>query len=173
MPEYTLVVKIPNAGNKEISYSVNLTVAETRYPEDYFAIEDHKSCLRESIQTKTVRQVSDIQLKRIIYEWTEDIKQNLRRTTVTVDLPTGTFVTSPITTAETTSTLPTNSSTRTQIQSNTSVAPPSKPFPASKPPLRHPGSESTPAKPTAEEKPGTEIIIEKRRKGNKFDDFDS
>ncbi|BAZ28851.1 hypothetical protein NIES4074_12860 [Cylindrospermum sp. NIES-4074] len=166
MPEYTLVVKIPNAGNKEISYSVNLTVAETRYPEDYFAIEDHKSCLRESIQTKTVRQVSDIQLKRIIYEWTEDIKQNLRRTTVTVDLPTGTFVTSPITTAEPTS-------TPTQIQSNTFPAPPSKPFPASKPPLRHPSSESTPAKPTAEEKSGTEIIIEKRRKGNKFDDFDS
>ena len=36
MPEYTLVIRIPAAGNKEFSYSVNLTGTDVNYPEDYF-----------------------------------------------------------------------------------------------------------------------------------------
>ncbi|MBD2775232.1 hypothetical protein [Iningainema tapete] len=88
MPQYTLIIKIPNAGNKQISHTINLTETHEAYPEDYFEIQENKTNLHTTLQTKTARQITQTQLKQIIQQWTSDIKQNLRRTTIPINLPT-------------------------------------------------------------------------------------
>lgn len=93
MPEYTLVIRIPAAGNKEFSYSVNLTGTDVNYPEDYFYSrtqrgKDNRAHLHLAIQQESERTVSDEQLNRIIAEWTKGIKSGKsRRTVVVLDLP--------------------------------------------------------------------------------------
>ncbi|MEW6498311.1 MAG: hypothetical protein AB1589_38295 [Cyanobacteriota bacterium] len=86
MPEYTVVVKIPNAGNKEISCSINLIDSYEDYPEDYFRLDTNLSSLRETLQVRAARQVGDAHLKRLIDEWIRDIKEGRRRTIITLDL---------------------------------------------------------------------------------------
>ncbi|HBE20766.1 MAG TPA: hypothetical protein DEG17_01075 [Cyanobacteria bacterium UBA11149] len=86
MPEYTITLKIPNAGNREISHSVFLADFYEDYPEDYFKIENNRSHLCQTIEAQSARQISKEQLKRLIDNWIQDIKQGRRRTTITLDL---------------------------------------------------------------------------------------
>ncbi|GAB1543731.1 hypothetical protein NUACC21_64070 [Scytonema sp. NUACC21] len=86
MAEYTVVVIIMNSGNKEISYSLDLTGTYEDYPEDYFQVTEHRAHLRNTLETKTARQVSDTQLHQVINTWMEDIKQGLHRSTIRLEL---------------------------------------------------------------------------------------
>ena len=86
MPEYTVTIKIPNAGNKQIPYSVVLVDSYEDYPEDYFRIEENRLNLCQAIQNQSARQISQEQLKRLISEWIQEIKLGRRRTTIILDL---------------------------------------------------------------------------------------
>jgi len=87
MPQYTVAIKIPNAGNREFTYSVKLTDSYEDYPEDYFKIKENRTMLSQTIQNQSGRQVSESQLKKIINDWVKEIKENRRNVTITLDLP--------------------------------------------------------------------------------------
>lgn len=86
MPEYTLIVKIPNAGNKEISYSVKLTGSYEDYPEDYFLLENSRSNICQALQTQSGRKLESQQLKWLINEWVHNIKEGRRNTNLSLEL---------------------------------------------------------------------------------------
>lgn len=86
MSVYTLIVKIPQAGNKEVSYSVTLNKLHESHPEDYFRSDKNRLNLCEAIQ-QSARQVSSVSLDSIISKWISEIKCGLHYTTVTLDLP--------------------------------------------------------------------------------------
>jgi hypothetical protein len=88
MPEYTVLVIIPNSGNKEIAYSLEFTGTHEDYPEDYFAVEEHRSRLRNSLQEKTAMGVNDTKIDQLINTWIQDIKQGLHRTTIRLEMTT-------------------------------------------------------------------------------------
>lgn len=87
MSEYTLVVRIPQAGNREINYSINLSGLDENYPDDYFRHEKHRLAISQAIEQQSARKVSPANLKSIISTWILDIKSGLHRTVVTLDLP--------------------------------------------------------------------------------------
>ena len=87
MSEYTLIVRIPQAGNKEISYSINLTTLYESYPEDYFRQENHRSLISQAIEQQSARMLNSENLTAIISTWIADIKVGRHRTIVTLDLP--------------------------------------------------------------------------------------
>lgn len=86
MSEYTLVVRIPQAGNKEISYSINLTTLYESYPEDYFRQENHRFLISQTIEQQSARMLTSENLTAIISNWIADIKVGRHRTIVTLDL---------------------------------------------------------------------------------------
>ena len=86
MSEYTLVVRIPQAGNKEISYSINLTTLYESYPEDYFRQENHRFLISQTIEQQSTRMLTSENLTAIISNWIADIKVGRHRTIVTLDL---------------------------------------------------------------------------------------
>lgn len=86
MPNYTVMIKIPNAGNREISYSVDLTDSYEDHPEDYFRSPENRFQLCQTIQNQSARQLSPEQLTRVIQEWIEEIKQGRRQITIILDL---------------------------------------------------------------------------------------
>lgn len=87
MSQYTLTIIIKNAGNKEISHSINLTGTNETYPEDYFIISDNQTNLQNLIETKTARKIDEIKLGQIINTWLQDIREGLQRTTIRTELP--------------------------------------------------------------------------------------
>ena len=87
MPEYTLIIEIPNAGNRQIRNSVNLTGSFVDCPGDYFRKPENRTKLKTDIETQSARQVSEADLDFFIKEWCPDIKQGLTPTTVRRDLP--------------------------------------------------------------------------------------
>jgi len=87
MSEYTLIVDIPNACNRQIRISVNLTGSSIDYPNDYFRKQENRTKLRNDIENQSQRQVCDSDLNFFIKEWCLDIKQGLSPTTVSRDLP--------------------------------------------------------------------------------------
>lgn len=87
MPEYTLIIEIPNAGNKEFRNTVNLKGHYVDCPKDYFGDQKNRTKLRDDIERQSARQVSDADLEFFIKEWCRDIKQGLSPTTVSRDLP--------------------------------------------------------------------------------------
>lgn len=87
MSQYTLTIIIKNAGNKEISHSINLTGTNETYPEDYFLIPDNQTNLQNLIETKTARKIDEIKLKQIINTWLQDIREGLPQTTIRTELP--------------------------------------------------------------------------------------
>lgn len=86
MSKYTLVVRIPQAGNKEINYSVNLSGLNESYPEDYFRQESHRLVISQTIEQQSARKVTPENLNSIIANWILDIKRGFHRTIVTLDL---------------------------------------------------------------------------------------
>ncbi|MFN6478275.1 hypothetical protein [Nostoc sp. DedQUE07] len=90
MPEYTLVIKIPFAGNREFLYGTILNGSHESYPEDYFRVKENRQNLSRAIETESSRKISTSQLDRIVSLWILDIKQGYRRTTVALDMPTDT-----------------------------------------------------------------------------------
>jgi len=87
MSVYHLIVRIPQAGNKEFDYSVTLNKLHESYPEDYFRVEDNRLNLCRTIQESATRQVSPASLEAIISKWISEIKCGIHHTTVTLDLP--------------------------------------------------------------------------------------
>jgi|694.fasta_scaffold08240_15 hypothetical protein len=87
MSEYTLVLRIPQAGNKEISYSINLSRLYESYPEDYFRQENHRFLISQTIEQQSARMLTSENLTAIISNWIADIKVGRHRTIVTLDLP--------------------------------------------------------------------------------------
>ena len=87
MSEYTLVVRIAQAGNKEISYSINLSTLYESYPEDYFRQENHRFLISQTIEQQSARMLTSENLTAIISNWIADIKVGRHRTIVTLDLP--------------------------------------------------------------------------------------
>jgi hypothetical protein len=87
MSEYTLVLRIPQAGNKEISYSINLSRLYESYPEDYFRQENHRFLISQTIEQQSARMLTSENLTAIISNWIADIKIGRHRTIVTLDLP--------------------------------------------------------------------------------------
>lgn len=87
MSEYTLVIRIPQAGNKEISYSINLSGLHESYPEDYFRQENHRFHICQTIEQQSARKVDVGNLSLIVSNWISDIKVGRHRTIVTLDLP--------------------------------------------------------------------------------------
>jgi|GEM_PF-2090669 len=87
MPEYTLIIEIPNAGNRQIRNSVNLTGYFVDCPKDYFRKPENRTKLKTDIETQSARQVSEADLDFFIQKWCHDIRQGLTPTTVRRDLP--------------------------------------------------------------------------------------
>ena len=87
MPEYTLIIEIPNAGNRLIRNSVNLTGSFVDCPRDYFRKPENRAKLKTDIETQWARQVSEADLDFFIQKWCDDIRQGLTPTTVRRDLP--------------------------------------------------------------------------------------
>ena len=87
MSEYTLVIRIPQAGNKEISYSINLNGLHESYPEDYFRQETPRFNISQTIEKQSARKIEAANLSMIIANWISDIKLGRHRTIVTLDLP--------------------------------------------------------------------------------------
>lgn len=87
MPEYTLIIEIPNAGNRQIRNSVNLTGSFVDFPNDYFRKPENRAKLKTDIETQSARQVSEADLNFFIKEWCRDIHQGLNKTTLRRDLP--------------------------------------------------------------------------------------
>lgn len=87
MAEYKLVLIIPNAGNKKVFHSIELKGSHESYPEDYFRNEENRVHLRQALQDKSSRQVSDAHLNQIVADLVHDIKSGYQPTTVTLDLP--------------------------------------------------------------------------------------
>lgn len=86
MTEFTLRLKIPNAGNKEIYYSVNLTGTDSSHPEDYLSARTDRGKanrlnLSQAIANQSLRQVTDEQLEQIIHKWNHGIKTGKSNTT--------------------------------------------------------------------------------------------
>jgi len=86
MTEFTLRLKIPNAGNKEIYYSVELTGTDSSHPEDYFSARTDRGKanrlnLRQTIANQSLRQITDEQLEQIIHKWNYGIKTGKSNTT--------------------------------------------------------------------------------------------
>jgi|GEM_PF-2416709 len=86
MSIYNLSVRIPQAGNKEVSYSVTLNKLQESHPEDYFRLEKNRLELCQTIQ-QSARQVNPADLDAIISKWISEIKCGMHNTTVTLDLP--------------------------------------------------------------------------------------
>lgn len=170
MPEYTVVIKIPNAGNKEIPYSVQLTGPHEDHPEDYFKVEQNRLQLCQVIQNHSARQISKEQLKRLIDKWIGEIKQSRRRTTITLDLPPEViFTPNPTAVASDFSAPTTATSTHQPVpkKPNPSIAKPKIPNPASttttpvanNSPLTATNTPSVASKPTSTEKKEPEPTI--------------
>jgi len=87
MPEYTLIVQIPNAGNKEFRHTLNLPNRFVDFPSDYFRNPENRDKLQKDIETQSGRQVTDADLEMFIKEWCRDIRQGLSPTTVSRELP--------------------------------------------------------------------------------------
>jgi len=87
MSEYTLVVRIAQAGNKEISYSINLSTLYESYPEDYFRQENNRFLISQTIEQQSARMLTSENLTAIISNWVADIKVGRHRTIITLDLP--------------------------------------------------------------------------------------
>ncbi|MFN6518036.1 MAG: hypothetical protein RMY29_026605 [Nostoc sp. CreGUA01] len=87
MSEYTVVVRILQAGNKEINYSIHLNGLNENYPDDYFRHENHRLAISQAIEQQSAIKVSPANLNSIIATWILDIKSGLHRTIVTLDLP--------------------------------------------------------------------------------------
>lgn len=85
MSEYTVKIKIPDAG-KEIPFSLTLNGSDESYPQDYFKREDVRSTLRQTIETQAHREVGQDKLKYIIDEWIQQIEKGRHIVTVKVDL---------------------------------------------------------------------------------------
>ncbi|RCJ22385.1 hypothetical protein A6S26_21780 [Nostoc sp. ATCC 43529] len=133
MSEYTLVVRITQAGNREINYSIELSGLDENYPDDYFRHEKNRLAISQAIEQQSARKVTSANLKSIISTWILDIKSGLHRTVVTLDLPPD--ISSPIQTITTQAssniTLPAKQPTRqpltpatvVQTANNTTVQP--------------------------------------------------
>ncbi len=87
MSEYTVVVRIVQAGNREINYSIQLSGLDENYPDDYFRRENHRLAISQAIEQQSAKKVSPANLNSIIDTWILDIKSGLHRTVVTLDLP--------------------------------------------------------------------------------------
>lgn len=87
MAEHKLVLIIPNASNKKVFHSIDLEGSHESYPEDYFRNEENRSRLRQDLEDKSARQVSDAHLNQIITNLVSDIKSGYQPTTITLDLP--------------------------------------------------------------------------------------
>ena len=101
MTEYTLNVIIPNAENKKVIYSVNLTGSYKSHPEDFFRNQENRQNLRQAIEEQSFRQVSEAHLDQIIEEWINDIQLGYQPTTITLDLPPSSSPTSEPTSTKT------------------------------------------------------------------------
>lgn len=94
MAQYTIVIKIPNAGNKEICYSVNLE--DDIYPSDYFRDQKNRLHLRQFIENEHLNKISDRDLDLIINTFISKIKPGFRgRIPITIDLSISTPTSTP------------------------------------------------------------------------------
>jgi len=87
MVDYILAVRIPNAGNKEITYKASLSSNYASYPEDYFRRNEHRQALQDFIQQQSARTLTKVDLDGIINQWIQDIRSGIPNTTVTLHLP--------------------------------------------------------------------------------------
>lgn len=87
MPEYTLVIEISNAGNRQVRHSINLNSSFVDFPKDYFEKPETRTKLKSDIETQSARQLSEADLDFFIKEWCHDIQQGLKITTLRRDLP--------------------------------------------------------------------------------------
>ncbi|NER48975.1 MAG: hypothetical protein F6J92_20205 [Symploca sp. SIO1A3] len=157
MAEYTLVVRIPQAGNHEVTYSLKLSRLHESHPEDYFRKQEHRDQLCQFIQNQSRREVTTASLDAMISKWIADIRCGLYRTVVTLDLPPETYsnpevatvypqVTAPINPTAIPSSLTGRFTPKQPIRKPVSSVPPTTPA-VPLPPLRK-TSDSPPAKET-------------------------
>jgi len=141
MAEYTLVVRIPQAGNNEVVYRLALSRLYESHPDDYFRNEPNREALCQYIQAQSQRQVTAKALDAMISKWIADIRCGLYRTVVTLELPPETY-----TSSGTISGLPVTPATPGSTFSSPSLSPTDR-LPAKKP------QPKTPQKPTITTQP--------------------
>ena len=88
MAQYTLIIEIPNAGNQQFRYNLNLTRQAEDFPQDYFKKQENRDKLRVDIENQSARQISEIDLDFLIKQWCRDIQQGLKTTNLRRDLTT-------------------------------------------------------------------------------------
>lgn len=85
MAKYTLLMKIKDS-NDEVKYSLDLQPDQENTPEQFL-----NPGLREKIRSELQRQssyrINDINFKKIINTWIQDIKEGYRDSTICLDLP--------------------------------------------------------------------------------------
>ncbi|MBR8826672.1 MAG: hypothetical protein DSM107014_01995 [Gomphosphaeria aponina SAG 52.96 = DSM 107014] len=179
MPEYTLTITIPSAGNRKINYTLNLIGTHERYPEDFFRVQENRNHLSQTIQQQSARQLDKNQLNRIISDWTRDIKEGYRNTVITLNLAPDTL-TSPTLSHPVTPNppiaipkqpikpLPTNPQT---VNYPTSPDPWSTNEPPSPLPPRPIVIQKNPTPPPPPEEEEETPPPDIRKAGNKYDDF--
>lgn len=86
MTTYTILVKIPKAGNKTISFDLDLGFQED-YPEDYFRQEENKLLIKQKIESQTLRTVTPSLFTQLLESVIKEVKLGRRQITVSLDLP--------------------------------------------------------------------------------------
>ncbi len=166
MAEYTLSIRIPQAGNHEVSYRLPLGGLYESYPEDYFRNEQHRDALCQFIQDQSKRQVTPRDLDAMISKWVADIRCGMYRTVVTLELPSETYGTagatrvSPINSAT-----PSSTPLSTTLPSTTQFSPKqpqTRPMPKPATTTTQPSSIPTtlPQKPVSTKTPDAEKPVE-------------
>ena len=86
MTTYTILVKIPKAGNKTISFDLDIGFQED-YPEDYFRQEENKLLIKQKIESQTLRTVTPSLFTQLLESVIKEVKLGRRQITVSLDLP--------------------------------------------------------------------------------------
>lgn len=87
MSNYILTLIVSNAGGKEVRYDLNLKGLYESYPEDYFQVQENRFTLGKYLEKELFRQINSDSLNYLINQWTDDIKQGIHETTVSLSLP--------------------------------------------------------------------------------------
>ncbi|MCH2232579.1 MAG: hypothetical protein MK111_23655 [Crocosphaera sp.] len=87
MTTYTITIKIPKAGNKEIKHNLNLLDSQEDFPEDFFGQEKNVIPIKQLIESQTLRTITPPLLKKLTATLIKEIKLGRRQITVSLNMP--------------------------------------------------------------------------------------
>ena len=85
MVQYALILKLPET-QKEYRYTLDLTRAQENKPEQIFT-EEIKERIKTFFEKQTQCEVNQVNLKKMINYWQEDIAEGYKTTVISLNLP--------------------------------------------------------------------------------------